>query len=65
MCALLLTLAWIGSIINNLFLCYITALTIALYPGLYKHGIIKQVKDLLNTHVLCHLKKLKPAEKTE
>jgi hypothetical protein len=60
-----LALAWIGSTVNNLFLGYITVLSLALLPGLQKHGVTKQVKDLLDAHVLCHLKKMKSGEKAE
>ncbi|XP_076330600.1 ADP-ribosylation factor-like protein 6-interacting protein 1 [Tachypleus tridentatus] len=40
MLTFLLTLAWISSLVNNLFLTFLLALTVVMYPGLKHHGII-------------------------
>ncbi|RWS15740.1 ADP-ribosylation factor-like protein 6-interacting protein 1 [Dinothrombium tinctorium] len=38
----LMVLAWIGNLINNLFLTYLLALFVALLPGLKHHGILQK-----------------------
>lgn len=47
----LLILAWIGSTINNLFLCYLITLTVVNYPGLCQYGVVDKVKGLLGGHL--------------
>lgn len=34
-------LAYIGSVIDNLLLSYLAILSIALFPGLNRHGVVK------------------------
>ena len=38
----LLMLAWVGNNINNLFLAYLLAQWVVLYPGMKKRGLIKK-----------------------
>lgn len=33
--------AYIGASVDNLLLCYLTTLAVALYPGLHKHGLVQ------------------------
>jgi len=40
--SILVVLAWIGNLFNNLFLTYLIVLFVALYPGLKTHGIIEK-----------------------
>jgi hypothetical protein len=40
--SILIVLAWIGNLFNNLFLTYLIVLFTALYPGLKTHGIIEK-----------------------
>lgn len=40
-------LAYIGSVIDNLLLSYLAILTVALFPGLNRHGIVKIAIDKL------------------
>jgi hypothetical protein len=58
-------LAWIGSSVNNLFLAYLIALFVSLYPGLHHNGLIQIVTDHVKNFISTHIKKAKPAEKAE
>lgn len=42
---ILLSLAYVGAIIDNLFLTYMVALLVTLYPGLQKNGIVQLLHD--------------------
>lgn len=48
----LLTIAYIGSIINNLLICYLITLTASLYPGLSRHGYVNHMKHLATQNIL-------------
>lgn len=57
--SLLLALAWIGSIMDNLFLAYVTTLLLALYPGLHRHGFIGTVKNQFGTIIASKISQIK------
>lgn len=38
----LIIIAWIGNLVNNLFLTYLGCLFLMLYPGMKKHGLIEK-----------------------
>ena len=46
---MLLFLAWIGSSMNNMFLCYLLTLALVNYPGLCNYGIVDKVKALVGS----------------
>lgn len=54
-CVTLLILAYIGAVVDNLFLTYVAVLAAGLYPGLLKHGIIKTIKDKVCGYFSVHL----------
>lgn len=56
---ILVVLAWLGSIVNNLFLCYITVLGLLLYPGLQHHGFIGTVKGKFGSMLSSKLQQLR------
>ncbi|CAD7091121.1 unnamed protein product [Hermetia illucens] len=63
---ILVLLAWIGSVIDNLFLCFITTLFAALYPGLSHHGFIGTVKGKFGAVLSSKIQQIKEkASKTE
>lgn len=45
----LIVLAYLGNKFNNLFLTYLVALFVALYPGLEKKGLTKKATDFVNS----------------
>lgn len=47
----LLLLAWIGSTMNNMFLCYLLTLAVVNYPGLCSYGVVDKLKELLGGHL--------------
>lgn len=53
-------LAWLGSTFNNLFLVYLVALILAMYPGLKEKGIIKLVFTQINAVLGPYIKKIRP-----
>lgn len=55
-----ITLAYIGSTFNNLFLLYLITLVVSLYPGLKEKGIVKLVFDQINAVIGPYLKKIRP-----
>lgn len=62
----LLGLAWIGAVIDNLLLTYLLTLCVALYPGLHHHGFINTVKNQFGSLVSSKINQLKEkASKTE
>lgn len=58
----LLSLAWIGSVIDNLFLTYITVMFLAMYPGLNRHGFIGTIKNQFGSLISSKINQIK--EKT-
>lgn len=56
----LVVLAYVGSVINNLLLTYLTVLSLAYYPGLKAHGIVQIVQSKVCEFIGAHLKFLKP-----
>jgi hypothetical protein len=50
-CGVLITLAWIGSLIDSLLLAYLIVAISTLVPGLRKHGILQKVTDLLKSKI--------------
>lgn len=57
---MLVLLTYIGSIIDNLLLTYLTVMFVAYLPGLQTHGIVKVVQAKVCEFVGTHLKFLKP-----
>lgn len=57
--AALLFGAYIGSVIDNLFLTYITIISLALYPGLNKTGYISKVKERVGKLYKCNATQVK------
>lgn len=49
--SVLLLAAWIGSTMNNMFLCYLVTVGIVNYPGLCSYGVVDKVKSLIGGHV--------------
>ncbi|ESN99677.1 hypothetical protein HELRODRAFT_105135 [Helobdella robusta] len=47
----LVTVAWIGSLIDTLLLIYLAVVVVTMIPGLRKHGIIQKVTDLIKSKV--------------
>jgi len=54
--------AWLGSTINNLFLCYFVNLLVFLFPGLQHNGFVGKVKDQVGTLISSKIQQMK--EKT-
>ncbi|XP_017493752.1 PREDICTED: ARL-6-interacting protein 1 homolog [Rhagoletis zephyria] len=59
----LLTLAWIGTIINNLLLMYLITMVLALYPGVQEKGVFYKIKDYFGCAVNSKLQQLREKNK--
>lgn len=53
----LMLIAWISSIIHNLFLLYLITIFIVLYPGLLHHNIFEQFFKWSKTYLISSVKK--------
>ncbi|SPP83166.1 ARL-6-interacting protein 1 homolog [Drosophila guanche] len=60
--SVLLALAWIGAIVNNLLLMYLVSLSVAMWPGLQDKdvfkGITQKASKLINEKIQCGKRKL-------
>lgn len=59
MSLILIILAWIGSVIDNLLLSYFTSVIVSLWPGLQHHGFVGTVKQQFGTILSSKLQQLK------
>jgi len=57
--SVLLVLAWLGNLINNLLLTYLIVLFVVMFPGLKHHGIINQYLAIVLSYVNQYTKKNK------
>lgn len=55
----LLTLAWIGTVINNLLLMYVITMVMCLYPGMQQKNLLYKVKDYFGLVFNSKLQKLR------
>lgn len=65
MSVVLLTLAWIGAIFNNLLLMYFVTLGVTLYPGVQDKGVIKQFKEKFGCLVSSKIEKIRDITKKD
>lgn len=56
---LMIALAYIGAVIDNLLLSYLGFLVIMFYPGLLHHGIVNMVKEKIYTCVSSKIQSIK------
>lgn len=59
----LLTLAWIGTVINNLLLMYLITMVMCLYPGMQQKNLLYKVKDYFGCAVNSKFQKLREKNK--
>ncbi|XP_054745578.1 ADP-ribosylation factor-like protein 6-interacting protein 1 isoform X1 [Anastrepha obliqua] len=59
----LLSLAWIGAIINNLLLMYLITMVLTLYPGIQEKGVFYKIKDYFGCAVNSKLQQLREKNK--
>lgn len=51
--------AYIGASVDNLLLCYLVTLVVALYPGLQTHGFVQTAQTKVFAFVGTHLQLIK------
>ncbi|XP_061396739.1 ADP-ribosylation factor-like protein 6-interacting protein 1 [Musca vetustissima] len=65
MSIVLLTLAWIGAIFNNLLLMYFVTLGLAMYPGIQDKGVLNKFKERFGCLVSSNMEKIREVTKKQ
>ncbi|XP_075145428.1 ADP-ribosylation factor-like 6 interacting protein 1 [Haematobia irritans] len=61
----LLGLAWIGAIVNNLFLMYFITMALALYPGVQEKGVLNNFKERFGCLINSKMEKIREVTKKQ
>ncbi|KAL9872372.1 ADP-ribosylation factor-like protein 6-interacting protein 1 [Glossina fuscipes] len=65
MSGMLLTLAWIGAIFNNMLLMYLVTISVVMYPGVQNRGLLTHFKDKFGSSLTNKMEKLRELAKKQ